>query len=413
MHQDYSPNTGNRKSILFISTVNALPARDGVTIPIAGYLHEFTKDYNVDFLRLCRPASNDTGEPETRRSVREYASIAIKRPSKLVAAFHELAGKRPYYGSFRAAENLPEWARQTEYDIVWLATPQAIGAWNLERWSSIIQHNISIAGISDLHSLVLKNQMLTASVSSSLRYRLTNCVVSPLRCRQLARSEVKLLTAFNKVLIQTSKELDWAEKIGGKQFTVERFLVAPNGVDKNLFSIPLSRKSKSILFIGNLSGVYRERLEWFIKNAWHSIHKRDSDITFTVVGVGAPNQTKMLMKECGIHHIEFVEDLCDVYSDQAILIAPIFKGYGLINKVVEAMASGTLVIGDPTAFNGLDFYTPGVHGVTASTGKEFTDAIIAAFRESETTYQIRHNARHIISENFSWPSRFRNVIESL
>ena len=85
-----------------------------------------------------------------------------------------------------------------------------------------------------------------------------------------------------------------------------------------------------------------------------------------VVGKRSSTDLEAFFAREEISYQPYVESIEDEYARHAILVAPIFKGFGLINKVVEAMAAGCLVVGDKTAFNGIESFKPNLHGCQRS-----------------------------------------------
>ncbi|MEZ6096157.1 MAG: glycosyltransferase [Pirellulaceae bacterium] len=186
-----------------------------------------------------------------------------------------------------------------------------------------------------------------------------------------------------------------------------------NGVDDLFFEIPLQREAKTITFVGRLEGEYLRRVKWILDEVWPALKRSNPEIQLTVAGKTADADLIRRFKSLGIQHREFVENPAELYSQQAVLIAPIFKGYGLINKVVQAMAAGTLVVGDRTAFNAIPDFESGIHGMVAETPLDFQNAIETAFTQPDLANQIRRAARELMGAHFRWGTRVEQLLDSL
>ena len=101
-------------------------------------------------------------------------------------------------------------------------------------------------------------------------------------------------------------------------------------------------------------------------------------------------------------------DIRRIYGEAAALLAPVFKGYGFINKVAEAMAAGTAVVGDPTAFNGMEVIPEDVAAV-ATTPDEFRARVMEIFESPDRDMAMRRRARAWARTRLDWDSTVERV----
>lgn len=95
-----------------------------------------------------------------------------------------------------------------------------------------------------------------------------------------------------------------------------------------------------------------ECLEWFLNKVYPIV---SSTLKFMIVGGGMSDNLKLkLSMYTNIEILGFVDDpVAEIAKTQA-LIAPLHKGAGVKVKVIDALSSGTVVIGTNVAFEGIE-----------------------------------------------------------
>ncbi len=402
--------------ILFISTVPVFPPTDGVRIPPANYIRGLAQSHEVDFLLLENSAQPPYREEElqaTREQTQRLGRVAIRRGSKATGLVRELLCLGTYYGYWHLKGPIPEEIAHTEYDAVFVCTIAAAGIFSRATHQALVSGSpLWIAAISDVHSLVIARLALNASKNHRLLTRTIQRYVFAARSNLLAKSETKMLLSFDYHLVQTEKEVEWIKEKGGQEVH-GRSVQISNAVNDQLFALPVERYHKSIVFVGALSALYAGRFEWFIHSVWKQAQRRDPELALTAVGRDASASLQETMRQHGVSYVSFVEDLNDIYREHDFLIAPIFKGYGLINKVVEAMASGCLVIGDATAFNGIPEFVAGEHGFVANTEEEFIRVLADEIDDPVRLNKMRVSARRLLEKHFRWQQRIEIIEQKI
>ena len=399
--------------ILFVTSVPLLPTCDGIRIPAAHHFYGLREAFDVDLLLLNRvdqPAK--TSEIEATLSlVSRSAVVSIAHIHRLEAIFRELVYSEPYFGALSFNEALPKWIAVETYDCVWCGTAPAAGMFALANTRFRFKGKKFIAGLSDIHSLVTFRQSQEASKAESIYYKTISRIKLWLYSKELLRSEGKMLNRFDMVTMQTKREYAWVKRYYGE--VSQKSLILPNGVSPLLFDAPIDRSISSLLFVGALHGMYGERLKWFIQNVWNKIREIHEGVSMHVVGKRSSKDLEAIFAREEISYQPYVESIEDEYARHAILVAPIFKGFGLINKVVEAMAAGCLVVGDKTAFNGIESFKPNLHGRVADDSFAFVNEISSVLDSADFCKRERLAGRRLIYENFNWESRYSKIKESV
>lgn len=388
---------------LFISNQCLFPPRCGVTVPAAAYAQGVAElSEQVDFLLLER--GNEKVEEGSNNS-QYFSSIficRIKRMSLVRGVLLQLLGIIPYFAAWSLVAKR-EKKTVEPYDLIWV-TPRA-GLVAAADWRERTQagQGCLVAAVNDIATLRLKRMSESSLPTNSFFAKICNRV----KAFNLARSEARLLMRADRIVVQTKEEMVWLKKNAPN--LVERSIVLPNGVDAPFFEISMERTSPTVVFVGALTGMYAERVAWFLDEVWPEVHRKAPHARLRVVGRCDNQELIDKIKLLGGAYEAFVEDPKELYREQAILIAPIFKGYGLINKVLQAMAAGTLVVGDKTAFNGIPYFENNRHGLVANTKIEFIESIVRAINEPTYLKQIRVNARTHMIKHFSWKDRIEKV----
>jgi len=206
------------------------------------------------------------------------------------------------------------------------------------------------------------------------------------------------------VLMQTGTDRHLMRQLVGKEIA-DRVTLVPNGVRRDFFGVDRNPQSNTFIFIADLSSEYASIADWLVREVWPSVTDVLGDAKLLVLGKGASEAlSAAIARNPNVEHSTFVDDLRSIYADAAAAICPVFKGYGLINKALEAMVSGVPVIGGAAAFNGVDGFEPGVHGLVCRprSTRDFSSAICDILKNRERATLIGRAGRSLIEDQFRW-----------
>jgi glycosyltransferase involved in cell wall biosynthesis len=110
-------------------------------------------------------------------------------------------------------------------------------------------------------------------------------------------------------------------------------------------------------------------------------------------------------------HVEvtgLVPDLCAEIARSQMYVAPLFSGSGFRNKIIEALHSGTFVIGTPMA---LEFLEERLRSklLSASTADEFAGRILNFLENPRAFDQRLREAIQFLRREYPWPVRVRQL----
>jgi glycosyltransferase involved in cell wall biosynthesis len=408
-------------NILFVLNQLPYPPRNGVTIPSYNLLTGLSRAHNIDLLFLDTGKEvNDCGMLDNNKNIvdRLWVSSVRANESILSRIYNELIGKAIFHISGEYDFNeLQIIISSKSYDAVWISGESILNV-AAPLHKMMPSNVIFIAGLNDSISAPFRQARKFIFLGEiKLKDRLLN-LIKWLRSGRVAYIEKNILGAFDLILLQTEEDRRCVNIISSNLYD-DRILVVPNGVNQDLFNVVQDRQveGKVILFIGILSGNYSKIAVWLIERVWPLIKSKIPDAKFSIIGKGASEQLlSKISSDDDIEYIAYVPDIVDVYKGKSVAVLPVFKGFGLINKVIESMAAGIPVVGDRSSFNGINGYIDGTHGLISEGEVEMANNVIKLLLDSELSMEIAARARQLVQQQFGWSDSVEivnNAIESL
>lgn len=403
------PVTPEPRSVVIVTDQLPHPPRNGITIPVYNYACGLAERRSVRLVVLEdveRPF--DDGELEANRALfGDIGRIRFVRFPLHERIAMEVRGRQVVAHGWRPREAARDVAFSTRTLIV--SPMSAVAKWQALGLAK--EHgSVWVAGINDCLTSEYRYRHLAVG---SPKTRLKG-MVDFVRSMNVRRIEAAYLSAFDRILVQTKADRDHLASLVG-ELVAARAVIAPNGVHPELFELAPQPTADRVTFVAELSGEYAPVARWIVEQVWPKARARHPRMKLHVVGKGAsPELGKLLATTEGVVHDEFVASLADIYRGSCAVLSPVFKGYGLINKTIEAMASGLVVVGGRAAFNGIDGFVSGVHGLVVSSRRdvdELVSLLDRVLRDASARRQIGANARELVRRQFDW-RRTLSVVES-
>lgn len=391
---------GSKEKInyLVITTENPYPPRNGITIPVFNYIKSLGKSCNVD---LC--VINTPKEELTEHKFGQVISLDVL---KKFSIFDEIKGggrKFDWALSFNMDHSIEHFSK---YDFI-IASP--IGCVYLAQELADLVNKSNkkkvkiIAAISDCYTAVLRNKSNWSSIPSAL-----DTGLSIVRSYWMSRAERNLLSKTDSVWVQSEQDKLWLRG-ACKLSTNTNVRVVTNGVDSSLFDIEICYdidKPLRFSFVGSQTslGHYSQQINWFYNKVWKKSAVFDSVFIVKGGGLNITKEPYLSMKEdkSVLFDSTYKENIAQVYSDFNVLVAPIFKTYGFINKVGEAMSAGIVVLGDDSAFNAIGFAEDKVNCIKSNTDKDFIESINNLVSRKVDLAQIGKIAKIGAEKELNW-----------
>jgi len=296
-------------------------------------------------------------------------------------------------------EDVTNKMKSSAYDII-VCSPLLPALWLVKNKNFFLNgaRNVKkIALLNDCYTYVLYRQIF---LSLKFRKGYTKIPVYLLKLLYYYFVEWRVGRFFDFILLQTNKDLTVFEKL----FFVKNAFTMPNIPRTPTLTkseqLHVSRNLYAVGFVATFVGSYCMIAEWFINEIWSEVIKREPRATLHLLGKNNENFIQQFNKDIVSTLVieKHVPTMGEFYDKVSIAVSPIFKGYGLINKTVDAMSGGCIVIGDTAAFNGLSV-TDGEDCIIANNRKEF----IATLSENlgVDNSKMRDNAKKAISESLN------------
>ncbi|NCX95424.1 MAG: glycosyltransferase [Chitinophagia bacterium] len=190
-------------------------------------------------------------------------------------------------------------------------------------------------------------------------------------------------------------------------------IIAPYSIDIRNFPPPDPANERWVGYhLGAMDwNPNREGIKWFIAEVWPKLHKIVPKFEFYFAGRNMPEEFKEI-KEPGIFCISEVEEAGKFIADKKILIVPITAAGGIRVKILEAMASGKIVVSTPEGILGIEAKAD-EHYLPARKPDDFVRAIRWIMMNREEAQKIADRARELIIAKYEHSSVIKKIITEI
>ena len=191
-----------------------------------------------------------------------------------------------------------------------------------------------------------------------------------------------------------------------------RVMAIPLGVDSDTFH-PASPEDKpadrpfTLLFTGVLDyAPNTEAADYIVTSI---LPKLPEDVRVTIAGLNPPQALlDAAIADPRLYVTGPIPDIERVYREADLFIAPMFKGAGMQNKILQALSSGLPVLTTPICV--LAFEKASDALVACSGTDEFLDAISELRANTPKRLRLSTCARDLILNYYSWERRCSNLL---
>jgi len=407
-------SSAKKPTVLLVTDQLPFPPRNGVTLPVYNYAIGLRANRVLKLLLIIDAAAPVSTEALAQNEAifGKIAVVLVRRKSRIARVLGEILGNGMYKDG---------WQRMKEGEIpsthladALIVSPfSAVAKWDASTLGVDTNFRIKLAAVNDCTTA---EYYFRGTQSFGSMWLVVKGVLDFLRSYRIATIEARTLSHYHQILMQTETDLGLMRRLVSQKLA-DRVVLVPNGIRPALLALTPRTDSKTVLFVAELSGEYAPIVQWLICEVWPRVMMTNEDWRLLIIGRGAtPLVKEAICSAEGVSHIEFVEDLGAVYDQAAIAISPVFKGYGLINKTLEAMASGVPVVGGVAAFNGIEGFRSGRHGFScrARDAAGFAAAICNLIGDSKLRTVISAEARRLVESQFQWVtavSKIENILD--
>jgi len=191
----------------------------------------------------------------------------------------------------------------------------------------------------------------------------------------------------------------------------------PFGLDpKEYLSITFQDEIENIMFLGALDWAPNiHGLKWFVKNAWPTIRESYPNLNLHIAGRNPSKRVQEILSVPGVEFHGEVENAMEYLKLGQIMIVPLFSGSGMRVKILEAMATGKVVLATSLAISGIPAINK-KHLFIEDTANGFIQQLGTLISKPSITEGIIESARSFVSENydiFVLSKKLSNFLNSL
>lgn len=177
--------------------------------------------------------------------------------------------------------------------------------------------------------------------------------------------------------------------------------IVKNGVDFDFFSPKSGKKEYDILFVGNMGYPPNQIAATYLVKEILPILKELGVIPKVLIAGARPSRAVKQLESDQVKVSGWLEDIRTAYHSARIVVAPIFTGSGLQNKILEAMAMGLPCITTEQVTKGIEA-EDGQQLLVADRPINFAKAIKKLLENEVLQVTLRNNARNWVLENYQW-----------
>lgn len=410
----YAEERVSSREIVVFTDQLPFPPRNGITLPIYNYLILLVKKFKIKIF-LFHDVNQDINHIELQHNEALFGKvhlIGLKRKNKFFRIKDEIFLEDMFQHGWVSDNSIGNQLINTldKNKSILIVSPMSAVAKLNSMGVNPEDFQISVAAVNDCTTS--EYYYRDASIGNSLNK--IKAKIDRYRCFFISRIERKILGKYKNILLQTNTDIELMASLVSGDISKKCIRVS-NGVSEQFFDLSPSPRKKEIIFVAEMSGEYSPIALWLVNDLWPIVMAKNNQYSLILIGKGASaNLKKSIARSSQVRHIEFVENLIDVYKDASIAISPVFKGFGLINKTLEAMAAGIPVIGGLAAFNGIDGFRNGHHGLACKKlhVDEFSNALLHLMNDEVMRTRIGVNGRSLVKGQFQWGGAV-SIIEDL
>lgn len=230
-------------------------------------------------------------------------------------------------------------------------------------------------------------------------------LITRLELPRTERSEGKLTSLFDHVLITSETDKNALLKLVPKGRSPAPISVLPNGVDLDYFqpNPSVRREPYTLVFSGKMSyHANVSMVKFLVAEVMPRIWERCPTTRLTVVGKDPPADVKALGEGNPLVKITgTVDDIRPYLWKSVVAVVPLIYGAGIQNKILEAMASGTPVVTTSKALSSLDV-TPNADILVGDAPDDFAQKVIDLLENTSLQRLVGEKGLLYVQKNHHW-----------
>lgn len=391
-----------RKKVLVISSKCPFVGRDGATIRTMQMIRMLAQLYELDLVYTCFPDKmmkdkreisslcnhiQEFQEPKWKCFVRTLWGFCVLRPLQC-----------SYFYSPRMARYVKE--RVNQYDYIFCNNIRTVPY--IER--------LTCKKIIDYVDAISMNYFSAVSKANLIwRY------IYLLEAKRLVLYEEKVLKSFDKHFIISDIDCRFILKNANEKYPHKKIEIVTNSVEFD-DELVIPNNSRNIVFVGSM--FYEPNVvavTTFAKHVLPLILKNEPQTMFYVVGTRPTSAVQKLASE----HVVVTGFVSDpkVYLRQAtVVVAPMYSGAGVQNKIIEAMSIGCCVVTTKIGAEGLEEVRDGEQIFIRTDFQEMANAIVLLMRDYKQRELVGKRAKQYVASHLTFErifNKFKNALADM
>lgn len=234
----------------------------------------------------------------------------------------------------------------------------------------------------------------------------TNSSEKPLRDRLqlplLRQYEQRYCAKFSGIVVTTEEDQKQILDLNPRA----KIAAIANGVDLSQFPLrQFDPGGHHLVFIGAMDNLPNiDAVRFLALEVFPLVRLRYPDATLALVGSRPVPEVLQLQEQPGVTVTGQVPSIAEYLHQGTVCVIPMRIGYGIKNKTLEAMASGTPIVASDRGLEGLAVDGPNVplRALRANQVNEYVSAIGRLFEDRRLRDQLCTNARQLVERDYTW-----------
>lgn len=231
-------------------------------------------------------------------------------------------------------------------------------------------------------------------------------LIYTLEAKRMKKYEAEIYDKFDNHTIITVQD---KERLELDQNDV---VVVPNGVDTEYFKNHGGVLDYDIVFVGNMGYLPNiDAAKLLVKKILPKINKKMGRNLATLIAGARPSKEVIdLAKFDNVTIGGWMEDIRSAYKNGKIFVAPIFKGIGQQNKILEAMSMEIPCIVNDNVAIGLNLEHE-KHCLIANSVEEFVTQTVRLLEEPILYTNLIVNAKELVMNKYVWKKQTQGLVD--